>query len=70
VNLKAPFASPDFTIKVSGKTKQPRIINNGSETQLQRVDSKLNLKENTWYKDKKGGMLCFNLPKGMSNIYL
>ena len=70
IHLKAPFASPNFTIKVSGKIKDPQIKNKGNQVPLKRVDRQLDLKENTWVKDKNGGILCFDLKGGDNDVIL
>ena len=68
--LKAPFYSADFTIKVLDELKSPRLSQKGSEIPFQRVGNKLDLKENTWFKDKSGAILCFKLDKGENELVL
>ena len=66
--IKAPFSAPDFTLKVSGKITNPQILNKGQKVPLLRVENILDLKENTWFKDNKETILCFNLNKGKSEL--
>lgn len=65
--LKTPFATPDFTLKMEGSIKKPEIKNSAS---LQRV-SKLNeLTSHSYYVGKDETLLCFDLPKGETELMI
>jgi len=65
IHLKAPFASPDFTIKVDSKIKRPGIKNGIPFAEVQK---QTDLKADTFYTDKTGTILCFDLKKGEMEI--
>ncbi|NQU52712.1 MAG: twin-arginine translocation signal domain-containing protein [Bacteroidetes bacterium] len=65
VKLKAPFAAPDFTLKLNYNAKNPAIKNS---TPLQRVSSLKDLKTNTFFVDKNSTLVCFDLQKGETEI--
>jgi hypothetical protein len=65
VKLKAPFAAPDFTIKMNNTVKNPGIIN-GSP--LLKVKSKNDMKQGTFYSENRETIICFNLKKGETEI--
>src|SRR5665648_197644 len=55
VKLKAPFAAPDFTMKLNGMIKNPTLKNN---TPLQKVNNINDLKSGTFYVDNKKTFIC------------
>ncbi len=66
--LKAPFATPGFTVRLNTSVRNPRIKTGRDEKPLTRVKDDKALKDGTWYSDKAGSILCFNLEKGSSEI--
>lgn len=70
VMFKAPFASPGFTLKINAATRNPQIKTRGLSKPLVRVKEIKQLKSNTWYPDKSGTFLCFDLEKGESELML
>jgi hypothetical protein len=71
ITLNAPFASPGFTLKLNSSLRNPRIKNKSDEPKpLARVKDIIEIKSNTWYSDKTGSILCFNLEKGSSELIL
>jgi len=71
ITLKVPFSSPGFTLKLNHSTRNPLLKSGGKEPKpLVRVKSKLEIKSETWYSDKTGTILCFNLEKGSSELIL
>jgi len=68
LHLTAPFASKDFTLKITHKINRPQLLKKGQERPLQRVANKLELKEGTWFKEKGKTILCFNLDKGENEV--
>ena len=67
VKIKAPFASPDFTIKLKVVVKNPAFLN-GSP--LQKADNLNNLKSGNFYFDKQETLICFDLKKGETEILI
>jgi hypothetical protein len=69
--LKAPFSAPGFTLKLNTSVRNPGIKNPGEEIKpLRRVKSENDLKANTWYPDKTGSVVCFNLEKGINELII
>jgi len=65
LKLKAPFAAPDFTIKIDKQYNNPRFRNRMA---FKKVDQLSDLKANCFYSDKSETILCFDLNKGESEI--
>lgn len=71
INLKAPFASPIYTLKISGaQNKVPTFTQNRKKTELKEVNRSLDLQNNTWTREGDDILVCFDLPKGESTITL
>jgi hypothetical protein len=70
VILKAPFASPGFTIKTNASVRNPQIKTRGLSKPLVRIKDIKELKSNTWCPDKTGTIICFDLEKGESELTL
>lgn len=70
IHLKAPFASPNYTIEVSKPSgaSQP-ILRIGNEIKkLAEIKDPLKLKPGTFCDIKEKRLLCFDLPKGSSRV--
>ena len=70
VILKAPFSTLGFTIKLNTSARNPRIKIGGEERPLARIKDAKDLKDATFYSDKNGSILCFDLQKGMSEVVM
>ena len=72
VALKAPFACPNFTIKVAAPPPRAPVIQtrpeNGVLPALQEVASRSALKAGSVNRSGDNLTICFNLPKGASQI--
>jgi len=69
ITLRAPFATADFTLELSGAAARPPMLRVAdSEKPLQRVGKALQLGPNTWTQDGDRVLICFDLPKGESKI--
>jgi hypothetical protein len=68
--LKAPFASPGFTIRTNTVARNPQIKARGEIRPLARMKDSKELKSNSWFADKSGTVLCFDLFKGESELIL
>ena len=61
----APFACPQFTVKLPMKEAKKFSLTAGDRrTELKEVTKPLDLKGGTWVKEKDGATVCFDLPKG------
>lgn len=67
IEINAPFAASNFTIKIDKKIDEPFIKNNAH---LKQVDSLAKLGKNTFYKEGQQTVLCFQLKKGKSELIL
>ena len=68
--LKAPFSTAGFTLKLNTSVRNPRIKSESEEKPLVRIKDNKALKNGTWYSDKTGSVLCFDLEKGISDLIL
>jgi hypothetical protein len=67
IKLKAPFAAPDFTLRINKPIKNPGIKNSAP---LQKITRMTDLKPGTFYTGKKETIVCFGLQKGETEIFL
>ena len=65
IKLKTPFATSNFTIKLDSKIKNPGIKDGITFVEIQK---ETDLKPNTFYTDKTGTILCFDLKKGKTEL--
>ncbi len=71
VEFKAPFASPDFTVKIRlNSSTFPVFLHKGKKLPLQSVSKTLQLKSGTFVRNGQNLIACFNLPKGESQLIL
>ena len=71
IALRAPFAAPRFTVSVPAREDAlPKLTVAGKQQSLERVRGQLNLKPGTWTHDRGAVILCFDLPKGASQLCL
>ena len=71
ISLNAPFGPPKFTVRVPGvvaTNNPPRLIVENQTVALQGVAALRLLRSGTWCADSKGLIVCFDLPKGVSQI--
>ncbi len=69
VTFKAPFATPSFTVRVEAiGNAVPKLIVGGKPQSLTEVAKPLELKSGTWTRDKEGAIVCFDLPKGVTQL--
>ena len=68
--MKAPFAAPGFTVKINSSLRNPRVNAGGEGKPLLRVKDQKALKEGTWYSDRNGSIVCFDLEKGMNELIM
>ena len=71
MSLNAPFSTAKFTVRVPGvvaTNNAPRLIVENQTVALQGVAETRLLRSGTWHADSKGLIVCFDLPKGVSQI--
>jgi len=67
IKLKAPFAAPDFTLRINKTIKNPELKNRAP---LQKTTHLTDLKPGTFYTGKNETIVCFGLKKGETEIFL
>jgi hypothetical protein len=73
VELRAPFACPAFTLRVpaEGVNAAPRLrIAGADQAGLEQVQRPLDLSAGTWCDTRDGRVICFDLPRGRSELVL
>ena len=65
IKLKAPFAAPDFTLRINAQVQGPVRIQGRP---LKRVGQPRDLKAHTMVTDQYGTLLCFDLKKGDTGV--
>jgi hypothetical protein len=69
ITLEAPFAAPDFTLKMAAKGNSPPRITAGREPiALKEAAKPSELKSGTWLRENDALLVCFDLPKGTTTI--
>jgi len=72
VAFRAPFACPGFTVQFPAPANaMPRfIVGQRPPISYPEVTRRLDLKPGTWFRDGQSVAVCFDLPKGDSNLQL
>ena len=70
VTFQAPFATPRFTVQITGAAAAPRLLVEGQSTALKEVEAPLKLVSGTWCRHGGGTAACFDLPRGKSALSL
>lgn len=69
ITLTAPFAAPQFTISVAALPGAvPQICSGAKPQALREVSRQCDLKSGTWLRLREELILCFDLPKGRSEV--
>ena len=69
ISFQAPFGTPRFTVRVPlPVTAAPRLMIDQVPLPLQSVKSPRLLQSGTWCPDQDGMVVCFDLPRGESEI--
>lgn len=67
LRFNAPFACPDFTIRISQSiSRPPALVVDGKSSELRRVAARKQLSSGTWLANDDSTVLCFDLPQGAS----
>ncbi len=71
VTLHAPYACPEFTLRIAARSTKPPVLRAAAEASpLAEVSTPLKLRSGTWCRDGDTTLACFALPKGGSRIEL
>ncbi|MBI3854522.1 MAG: hypothetical protein HY293_02395 [Planctomycetes bacterium] len=71
VDLRAPFACPEYTMAVAAAAGAvPKLTVKGQPVALKEVPKLLALESGTWTRTPEGAAVCFDLPKGPSRLEL
>ena len=68
--IQAPFGTEQFTIRINRLIRKATVIAAGKQAMLEKSDNKSAISSGTYYKEDKDTILCFNLPKGESQILI
>ncbi|MEX2119061.1 MAG: hypothetical protein WD847_05565 [Pirellulales bacterium] len=69
--LEAPFACAGFTLRAAAEAgSQPRLELDGKPARLKRVERLSDLAGGTWFAGDSHATLCFDLPRGTSQVSL
>ena len=67
--LRAPFACPGFALEAHVRPRRDPVFRaGGRETRLERVNRTLDLRAGTWTQAGGALQLCFDLPRGASDL--
>jgi hypothetical protein len=71
LKLRAPYACPDFTLRIAARAPKPPLLRVAADAKpLTEVATPLKLQPNTWCRDGEATLVCFALPKGASQLEL
>lgn len=70
IALRAPFACPDFTLRIQGSAGRPTLLrpDTGSPLELREVTGLRQLRSGTWTRDAKDTVVCLPISKGRSRV--
>ncbi|HUG89477.1 MAG TPA: hypothetical protein VML55_01500 [Planctomycetaceae bacterium] len=69
VTLTAPFACPDFTLRIAGRAAAaPRVSAGGQPQPLEEVTAASRLKSGTWLRERDAVVCCFGLVRGSTQV--
>jgi hypothetical protein len=71
VTFHAPFAAPNFTVRIPAKPNAvPKLSSQNRSMPLREVGGPLQLQSGTWTTQPEGVVVCVDLPKGASEIMM
>jgi len=69
VTFHAPFACPNFTVKILGRRESvPKLLVQDQPIALEGVSRPLQMRAQTWARQDNDIIVCFDLPKGASAL--
>lgn len=67
ITLHAPYACPDFTLRLVGRAPAGLRVESGTaRVELREVTRRADLKPGTWLQEPEGPVVCFDLARGRS----
>jgi hypothetical protein len=70
IHIRAPFQTKQFTIGLNSTVHQAVLVSGGEERALQKISNHSFMDAGKFYSEKKESVLCFDLPKGVSQLKL
>jgi hypothetical protein len=71
LTFHAPFGTPSFTVRTEASVSSAPTLQTGAKrSELKRVSSARRLKSGTWCREDGQVTLCFDLPRGASELRL
>lgn len=71
VDFRAPFACPDFTVRIAApENLRPQLVSRSLPAPLEEVASALKLHPGTWCRERDDLVVCFPLPRGASALVI
>lgn len=69
IALRAPFAAPEFTVRMkAARRSQPAVVRGGERGPLTEVERSAALTGGTWLRDGDDTVVCFDLSQGASAV--
>jgi hypothetical protein len=68
IQLRAPFAAPDFTLETPGPAVSITLLAEGKPQRLHEVWTLLELTAGTWLRQDGNAIACFDLPRGECSL--
>ncbi len=69
IELNAPFAAPDFTVRIpTSSGGAVRIVRDGEVKEMRKVGRISDLESGTWCREDQGTTVCFDLEKGRTQV--
>ena len=69
IECNAPYACPNFTIRISAPvTAAPRLVAGAEKTELREVADRAQLNSGNWCRAGNATLVCFDLPRGTSTL--
>lgn len=66
--IHSPFEAKDFTISIPRKARNPTLHYMTQQIKLSKSSSSNSLNQNTFFSNKRETIMCFDLPKGKSEL--
>ena len=70
IRIQAPFDTDHFTIRIDRPVRKISMEIQGNQVKLEKINNPSSLASGTFYIDGKETVLCFDLPKGKSEILI
>jgi len=68
IRIQAPFSTNNFTFAINKKVRNAILVSGGREQVLKNTSQLSSIQSGQFYSDRKETILCFDLPKGESQL--